>query len=44
MNKLPRREFLQLSKVFDADKHDPVGMAASEKLDCNRPRTSTLAT
>lgn len=31
-----RREFLQLSNVFDADKHDPVGMYMSHKLDGQR--------
>jgi hypothetical protein len=31
-----RREFLLLADTFKADKHDPIGMIASEKLDGNR--------
>lgn len=31
-----RREFLLLADTFNADKHDPIGMIASEKLDGNR--------
>lgn len=31
-----RREFLLLASTFDASKHDPIGMIASEKLDGNR--------
>lgn len=31
-----RREFLMLADTFNADKHNPVGMVASEKLDGNR--------
>lgn len=31
-----RREFLLLADTFNADKHDPIGMIGSEKLDGNR--------
>lgn len=31
-----RREFLLLADTFKADKHEPIGMIASEKLDGNR--------
>src|SRR6056297_2593239 len=31
-----RREFLLLADTFKADKHNPIGMIASEKLDGNR--------
>ncbi|MHC4302551.1 MAG: DNA ligase-like domain-containing protein, partial [Planctomycetota bacterium] len=33
---MARREFLQLAKKFDPDKHDPSGMWISEKLDGTR--------
>lgn len=36
MTKPSRREFLLLAQSFDAEKHDPVGMLMSEKLDGNR--------
>lgn len=36
MSSTPRREFLLLADTFKADKHDPVGMIGSEKLDGNR--------
>lgn len=46
--KVIRREFLQLSHIFDADKHDPVGMWASRKLDGQRavfiPQTRGMRT
>ena len=36
MNKPLRRELVLLAGKFDSDKHDPVGMLMSEKLDGNR--------